>query len=348
MSANLKITADGQVSMAYAAGTETPWHGMGQIILPTDSDEIITKKCGFDFTLIGETAGYQDAQTGQFVALDSKRIVRRSDSGQPIAVVGSGYKFHQPREILGFFLDYAKTFGLKLDTAGVLGDGIRYWAMARTEVEADLNGAGVDIAQLYCLLATSGDGSMTTIADPKAKRVVCNNTWDIAIRDFNAANKKGGKARGSRQSHRSAFSATEAANGLGFNIETSASAFLAQAEVIRSLNSVKVNERMADGFFRTLLRPSLAPEGVMSAEDFLVAFDSSKEREVRGFGELKDAYVNAPGARPGTARGLWEAVTNFIDHKRGDDASARLDSSLFGQGKKIKDQAWDNVLVLTR
>ena len=48
MSANLKITADGQVSMAYAAGTETPWHGMGQIILPTDSDEIITKKCGFD------------------------------------------------------------------------------------------------------------------------------------------------------------------------------------------------------------------------------------------------------------------------------------------------------------
>ena len=345
MSANLHIMQDGTVSLGIAQGAEPSWHGMENIILPTDTDDEIIKKCGFNFSLIGKPAGYLDPM-GNFREIPGKQIVTRSDTGFPVGVVGKSFQFHQPKEIIDFFLSYARGLGLKLETAGVIGNGARYWAMAATEVEGDLNGSGVDMCRLYALLATAGDGSMTTIADPFAKRIVCNNTFNIAIKDFLDAQGTPETKRGNKQSHRSAFSNELAAEGLGFDLENSTSAFLAQVEDIRTLNNVKVGERVADGFFRALLRPELLRSNVTGQESFLFKFDTEKEREVRGFVDLKAAYTNAPGARPGTARGLWEAVTYFIDHVRGTDDEARLSSTLFGQGKAIKARAWEMVLAL--
>jgi len=357
MSANLYTNAAGKVSMAYASDTETPWHGTGQRIAPTDTDEQVVEKCGFGFSLVGEQAGYMTA-SGQFIKVPGKQIVTRSDTGAPVGIVGDRFKFHQPRQIIGFFLDYARSLGLKLETAGVLGNGARYWAMAATDVEADLNGKGKDIARLYALLATAGDGTMTTIADPKAKRVVCSNTWSIAIQDFKEANSKG-KTRGNRQSHRSTFSNDKAAEGLGFDLANSTSAFMIQSEQIRSMNDVKVTEEQAKQWFRDLLRPKaereLEARGELNATNFneliagpaaLRAHKAEISREVRGLGALLEAYSDAPGARPGTVRGLWEASTYFIDHVRGTSEEGRIQSSLFGQGNDIKEQAWTNALAL--
>lgn len=336
MSANL-FENNGIVSMAYRG--QTPWHGQGQVIGDNDTDIDIIKKTGFDYSLIPETAGYVNAQ-GVFVPVAKKVVLRRSDTGAPISVVGETFKVHQPKQILGFFLDFAKTFGLSLETAGVLGGGERYWALARTAVQADLNGNN-DPAIMYALLATASDGSMVTRALPTAIRVVCANTWALALN---------GKKDGSRQSHRSEFSNDKAAKGLGFNLDEATTTFLENVEEIRQLNEVTVDRTSAKGFFRLLVNPEIEEAAVFGADDFARAMGEvgklDPKRESRGVDGLMEAYTNAPGAKPGTARGLWEASTYFIDHVRGNDDDKRMGSAVFGQGAELKARAWANVRSL--
>jgi len=338
MSADIHIRENGIASMAYRG--QTPWHSDCNVINPEDTPEQISEKCGFNFSLIGRKAGYVDP-AGSFVSVEGKQVVTRSDTGAAIGVVGERYKFHQPKEILDFFLSYGKQFNLDIETAGVLGRGERYWALGRTEVDADLNGSGQDIASLYALLATACDGSMVTIAIPTAVRVVCANTWKAALESDSVDKSK------ARQSHRSAFSNERAAEGLGFDLDAAASVFHGQVNVIRQLNGIKVTDRLAASFFRALIRPSLVPSGVYSVAAFDgIKFNEGVDREVRGFEALQEAYGNAPGARPGTARGLWEATTYFIDHLRDSDNDSRFKSAVFGQGDEIKDRAWRYLLSI--
>lgn len=331
MSANL-YENNGIVSMGYFG--QTPWHNSGQVLDANDTPEEITRKCGFDYEIVPETAGYVGAD-GAFHPVKNKVVMRRSDTGAPISIVGRGFKVHQPKQILDFFLDFSKTFGLSLETAGVLGGGERYWALARTAVTAELNG-GDDRAVMYALLATASDGSMVTRATPTAVRVVCANTWSLAL---------DGTKTGSRQSHRSEFSNEVAAEGLGFDLDGATVSFMRQVEEIKALNKVGVTDGLAKGFFRTLLRPD-AGDDQFTADDFVRAMNEQPKREVRGVDAMMDAYVTAPGAKPGTARGLWEASTYFIDHVRGTDDDARMKSAVFGQGSQLKARAWANVQML--
>jgi phage/plasmid-like protein (TIGR03299 family) len=343
MSANI-YEYNGIVSMAYAG--QTPWHGTGQVIESTDTPGQIMEKCGFGFTLDPSPAGYVDVNSS-FRPLPGKVVLKRSDTGEPVSIVSDKFKVHQPYEILDFFLEFAKSFGIKIETAGVLGRGERYWALARTGVDADLNGNGKDVAHLYALLATAADGSMRTTATPTGIRVVCANTWATAIGGAEA------EGTGSRQSHRSKFSNEVAARGLGFDLDKASNQFLAQVETIHAMNDLRITDAQAAGFFRLLLRPDLAEgmgiqDGAFSLSDFEAAMGVStgaKDREVRGVSPLMDAYNAAPGARPGTARGLWEAATYYVDHVRGKDDD-RINSAAFGQGREIKARAWANATRL--
>jgi len=50
----------------------------------------------------------------------------------PLSVVSSRYQVVQPREILEFYRDLTEVGGFELETAGVLKDGKKLWALART------------------------------------------------------------------------------------------------------------------------------------------------------------------------------------------------------------------------
>jgi hypothetical protein len=126
---------------------------------------------------------------------------------------------------------------------------------------------------------------------------------------------------------------------------------------MRRLNTVTFNasDRIARSFFTELLRPAVKtdraalPAGTTAADDFarmmVAAVTRADEREPRGLKGLMDAYYSAPGAMPGTARGLVEAVTYFVDHKRGTTDEGRMDSAALGQGAVIKQRALDAALA---
>lgn len=355
MSANLNIK-DGRVSFGFRGAAA--WHGTGNEISETDGRAEIARKGGFDFEILESGAGYRDA-AGNFRALPGKKMLFRSDSGTPIAVVGDGFKVHQPGEILDTFMDYARTFGFRLHTLGVIGNGERYWAMADTGIDGNANGD--DVHKLRAFLGSACDGSMATIADPMAQRVVCGNTFRFAQAAFYAANTKGRK-RGGRQYHRSEYSKEQALKDLGFDLSKHAETFESHLETLRALNTVKVDDETAAEWFRALLRPKAEREEVAAATargdyqasslaDLLAAplkaapATAKIEREVRGLESILESYNEAPGAKPGTARGLWEAVTHYVDHSRGTDAG-RFKSAQFGQGIELKSRAWEAVAGL--
>ena len=58
----------------------------------------------------------------------------------PIGVVSQRFQVVQPGEILEFYRDLTEVGGFELETAGVLREGRKVWAMARTGQSAILKG----------------------------------------------------------------------------------------------------------------------------------------------------------------------------------------------------------------
>ena len=168
------------------------------------------------------------------------------------------------------------------------------------------------------MLATSCDGSMSTVARFVNTRVVCNNTLRIAV---------GEQVPQVKVTHRQKFDASRVRDELGLTDE----AWIAHAETLNRLADTRVTEARAQEFLRNLFpttgeRPSIASE--RSFELFMG----------------KAIGSDLPGVS-GTAWGLLNAVTEYLDHHRGRSQDARLSEAWFGGGATMKQKALDLLTV---
>ncbi len=67
--------------------------------------------------------------------------------------MSSRYQVVQPAEILEFYRDLTQIGGFELETAGVLKEGRKLWALAKTGQSSTLKGR--DKVNGYLLLATA-------------------------------------------------------------------------------------------------------------------------------------------------------------------------------------------------
>ncbi|WP_439510088.1 DUF932 domain-containing protein, partial [Marinimicrobium koreense] len=184
-------------NMAYVG--QTPWHGLGRQLdsgLPVD-DWVI--QAGMDWEIQESPVRFiagQREYLGEIKPFDDHKVLYRSDTHDPLSVVGNRYKVVQPREILEFYRDLTERSGFELETAGVLKGGRKLWALARTGQSTTLKGK--DTTKGYVLLATACDGTMATTAQFTSVRVVCNNTLAVAL---------GSGAGAVKVPHRSVFDA---------------------------------------------------------------------------------------------------------------------------------------------
>lgn len=118
---------------------------------------------------------------GSIHAFPEQKVLYRSDTKAPLSVVSSRYQVVQPAEILEFYRDLTEVSGFELETARVLKDGKKLWALARTGQSATLKGK--DQVNAYLLLATACDDTLATTAQHTSVRVVCNNPLSIALGD---------------------------------------------------------------------------------------------------------------------------------------------------------------------
>jgi phage/plasmid-like protein (TIGR03299 family) len=316
-------------SMAYVG--DTPWHGLGNPLSPKQSIETWQKQAGMDWTIesadvrfVAEQAG---SGLGSIHAFPEQRVLYRSDTKAPLSVVSSRYQVVQPRDVLEFYRDLTEVGGFELETAGVLKDGKKLWALARTGQSVSLKGR--DEVNGYLLLATACDGSLATVAQFTSVRVVCNNTLAIALGDNTGAIKV---------PHRSQFDAQAVKRQLGIAI-SSWDAFMVRA---KAMSECRVTDAAADKFLRRVLTYSTTSPVDRDA----IAVNERAIKAVQALYAGKGMGANLASAS-GTVFGLLNAVTEFCDHhRRARSEDHRRDAAWFGSGASLKQRAFDEAMKL--
>ena len=295
--------------MAYVG--QEPWHSLGNQLPKNQPIEVWQKSAGMDFE-IRETEVLYSVASGD-VNLRSNndaKVLFRSDTLAPLTVVGNRYKVVQPREVLEFYRDLVSAGDFELETAGVLKEGRKLWALAKTGQETTLRGG--DRVKAYLLLATSCDGTLATTAHFTSVRVVCNNTLQLAIGD---------RAGAVRVPHSTKFDPVTVKAELGLGL-TAWDSFMAS---IKTMADRRVNKFEAMNHLVDVLGNRDVPLASQPNQKALQAVHSLFE------GGL--ARVPTWVAPSGTAWGLLNAVTEFVDHdRRARSQDYRLDSAWFGQG----------------
>jgi phage/plasmid-like protein (TIGR03299 family) len=317
--------------MAYT-GT-TPWHQLGNELPPKQSIETWTREAGMDWNIMETPVRYMAETSGALGAImsfEDQKVLYRSDSKEALSVVGSRYQVVQPREVLEFYRDLTELSGFELETAGVLKAGRKFWALARTGKQAKLK--GTDVVNGYLLLATSCDGSLATTATPTTIRVVCSNTLNLALNGASCAVKV---------PHRTSFDAQAVKRQLGIAVSQWDS-FMYRMKTLAE-RKVKTHEAM-NYFLKVICEANQAAPGGLDRAPGL-----SNERALAKVQEIFDGRGRGAelASAKGTAWGLLNAVTEFVDHeRRARSQEYRLDSAWFGQGAVLKQRALDHALAL--
>jgi phage/plasmid-like protein (TIGR03299 family) len=294
-------------SMAYVG--QTPWHGLGQRLelgLPIDA---WAKAAGMDWTLKSAPVRFavSDGNAGAATHMDeSHKVLYRSDNMRPLSVVGARYQVVQPTDVLEFYRDLTEVSGFQMETAGVLKEGRKFWALARIGKEASLKGK--DLVRGYLLLASSCDGTLSTTATPTSVRVVCNNTLTMAVN---------GAAGAIRVPHNRMFDAQDVRRQLGLAV----SGWDTFIHRMKSLSERKVRAPEVEKF---LLKVMCGQEGPVDPQRRLV-----NERALKRVHAL--------------FHGVTQFVDH---ERRARTRDHRLDSAWFGQGALLKERALAEALEL--
>ncbi|KVS34318.1 DUF932 domain-containing protein [Burkholderia cepacia] len=314
-------------TMAYVG--QEPWHGLGNKLAPQQPIEVWADRAGMNWSIESSEVRYVSGSSGigSIHAFSDQKVLYRSDTKAPLSVVSARYQVVQPREILEFYRDLTEVGGFELETAGVLKEGRKFWALAKTGQTGMLKGK--DHVKGYLLLATACDGTLATTAQFTSVRVVCNNTLAIALGDGTGVVKV---------PHRSQFDAAAVKRQLGIAV-SSWDAFTVRT---KAMAERKVTDSAADAFFRRVLTYTVTNPGERDGM-------TVNERAVRAVGELyagRGKGAQLPSAS-GTAWGLLNSITEYVDHhRRARSDDHRRDAAWFGQGALIKQKAWDEALKL--
>lgn len=309
--------------MAYVGGT--PWHGLGNQLSVNEPLEFWAKQAGMDWEIREAPVRFLTGSAASIHSIESfpeNKVLFRSDTNVPLSVVSQRYKVVQPAEILEFYRDLTEISGFELETAGILKGGRKIWALARTGQSATLKGG--DVSNAYVLLATACDGSLATTAQFTSIRVVCNNTLAVAL----AGSKGAVKVK-----HSTEFNAQAVKRQLGISVSTWDS-FMYRMKGL-SERTVKTHE--AENYLLKVF--SDQPITGAKANERTIAKVLTLFR-----GQGRGAEL---ASSKGTAFGLLNAVTEFIDHeRRARSADHRLESAWFGQGAAVKERALEQALML--
>ncbi|MCM8595173.1 DUF932 domain-containing protein [Accumulibacter sp.] len=312
----------GRAAIAYAAGSDKPWHGLGQTVDPHASVEVWQKAARLEWQALRAEVQFDSTVTGARETYTDKHVLYRSDCGAPLSVVSSDYRVVQPADILHFFGELAEAGRFTIETVGALMAGRRIWALGRVGDNARILD---DEVAPYLLLATSYDGTMATVARFTTIRVVCNNTLQACLR--NAASQ-----RQVTISHQAIFDPKEVRADLGIALDAWEE-FQHKAGLMARR---KIDDVEADAWLQDLFKPFM-PYGQ--------TYSPEQVRKSKGYRRILDLFAGEQmgGAQDATDQTLWgllNATTEYIDHEKGRLTDNRLNAAWFGPGARFKDHAF--------
>ena len=310
-------------TMAYVG--HEPWHQLGNQLPANQPIEVWQRAAGMDWSIRETPVLFNVSNEGGLHVKSSadSKVLYRSDTHAPLSVVSNRYKVVQPHDVLAFYRDLTEAGGFELETAGILKEGKKLWALARTGQSTLLKGG--DKVNAYLLLATSCDGTLCTTAQFTSIRVVCNNTLQLAMGNSTGAVKV---------PHSTTFDPDLVKYELGLGMTA------------------------WDRFVSDMKRMAERPVHKFEAMNFLVNVLGDPDiplADQPNQKALQNVYAlytgNGMGAdlasANGTAWGLVNSVTQFVDHeRRARSQDHRLDSAWFGPGASIKAKAYQEAMKL--
>ncbi|AIY39901.1 Mycobacteriophage Barnyard protein gp56 [Collimonas arenae] len=311
-------------TMAYA--NETPWHGLGKKLAAKQSIEVWAEQAGMDWQIKESPVRFMTESAGSLGAIMSfpeQKVLYRSDTEAALSVVSNRYQVVQPREILEFYRDLTEISGFELETAGVLKEGKKIWALAKTNQSATLKGD--DTIKGYLLLATACDGTLATTAQFTSVRVVCNNTLAVALANGTGAVKV---------PHSTSFNPEAVKKQLGISV-SGWDSFIYR---MKTLSERKVKSHEAMNYFLRVFTDQATTASGLTNERAMKRVQALYEGHGKG-AELASSKA--------TAFGLLNSVTEYVDHeRRARSTDHRLESAWFGPGATLKQKALEQALLM--
>ncbi len=242
------------------------WHRLGTITADALTLDDALRAGGLDWTVRKSVdpvsaSVLTDLGVG-FVTVEGKYATYRDHPQlglEGLGVVGKQYQVVQNREIGELVEHIADESGGIWETAGSLFGGRRVF-MSIKMPESMLIG-GEDKTDMYLVIASSHDGTLAVTAITTAVRVVCNNTFSMALKD--AASKYV-----FRHSGDAGFKVQEAREALALTFKYQEE-FAAEME---RLLSVPMNGEGFDAFSKRLL-PEIQPTKIAQVRAEKARFD---------------------------------------------------------------------------
>lgn len=330
--AHMIDTTAGRAAIAFTG--QAPWHGLGQALTPGASIETWTREAGLSYDVLESPVQYLSPAATELQKWPARKVLHRSDTGAPLAVVSDSYNVVQPGEVMDFFRQLVDLGGFELETAGALSDGRRVWALASVGEAAPV--VERDFVKPYLLLGTSYDGTMATVAKFTAIRVVCNNTITAAVGGYSGGRVVQGEGETNtgylksavRVLHSERFNPEAVRLQLGI-VANAFESFLTQS---RQLAAVPMGLLGADRFLSELLRPYHTSARPVHESRAYVRIMQLFNGQAIG--------SDLPGVA-GTRWAMLNAVTELVDHERGRSNNTRIESAWFGAGAALKARAVD-------
>lgn len=308
------------------------WHGLGQVVEGLMTSQEAIEKASLNWAVEGVPCCMETPEGLQFV--ENHTIIRRADTLKPFAVMSDSYRIIQNSEAFEFADSIVKEEGAYYDTAGSIDGGAKVFMTMLLPSKLYVNGD--DTIEKYLLLTNSHNGTSALMAMITPVRVVCQNTLNAALRN----NTNMFKVR-----HTKNFmdKAKEGARVLGL-----ANAYYDDLQfALDSLAKEEVSKSYVEQFINTLV-PS-------DEEKDKVAKQTTTKRDI-----ITDLFYNGTGNNGRTKWDLFNAVTEYVDHRsRGRETTVskyrsdidanisdeqRFKRAMFGQGSRLKQEAFDLLL----
>lgn len=304
---------------------EKAWHGLGTVVehAPTAMEALRIARLDWTVSMSGPIHGTWSDDSGS--DWSDHRLIRRDDTREVFACVGSGYTPVQNNKLA----ELADALGgqgmVKIESAGSLNAGRRVWFLLRSQsVEIGRGDEHVP----YVMLANSHDGSISLRCYPTVVRVVCANTWRAAD--------KGAGASGYAFRHTS---------NVSVRVEEIKDC-LRQWGQARDVQVGRLNKLAAASISREQIqelwvRVIEACDGPLPGTPTSPGEQRRRDRAAESLAYMARVFDKESSRFGANALVAANAATNWIEHGRGKlDGEARLNSRLFGHYGQLIDQAF--------
>ena len=336
MPADLTINSDGQIEMFYTG--EAPWHRLGtEVSLALTSEEAI-KAANMDWNVVTRPVLYTTPDSFIPKEIPNRVAVVREDTNEVFTVASDRYTPLPNRKAFEFFDSVVGAGQAIYHTAGTINGGKKLWILAK--LDGELKVTNNDILHKYILLGSSHDSSMPLSMMFTTVRVVCSNTFSLAL-DMN-----------------------QKSNGIKFTAKHTPSISTKAVSARQTLD-------LAEAYFENMM---VGINGLVEHEwssidmksftytlydlDVDKSIEEQRKNKAYAADKVIDLFSNGRGNGTNTKWDAFNAVTEYVDYNRpvghkvetGESNSLevvnkRLNDAWYGSGADLKQRAWDLLTV---